>query len=104
MRSMKNDNTNHLLSLLSVSFIIILCLTYCSTSPTAVYPRIYQLLIDCIPDAIVALATVPILYWLLHKRGIVYKEDDVSTHASSKQDRFLDSIPEETIEKIASLV
>lgn len=67
---LSNDNKNYLLSFIAFLTAVILAMVYWLAPPDAQSHRLYLFLIDCIPDAFVALIAFPLLYWLFIRRGI----------------------------------
>ncbi|HXO22655.1 MAG TPA: isochorismatase family protein [Thermoanaerobaculia bacterium] len=78
----RHDNIRYLISIIAGLASIILGLVYCfwPLMPTSL--KIHELVIQCIPEAIVALVAIPIVYWLFERRGIVPPRQEQITRKS----------------------
>ena len=108
---MREDNVKYLLSIIAGLAALLLGLVYYFWPATATSHRLHALLVDCIPDAIVALIAIPIIYWLFYRRGLanmgdcplLAKQNDgtAATQPLTNGAGFMRVIPEE-ISKAAS--
>jgi hypothetical protein len=67
---MRRSRTKALLSVLATVVSAVLILVYWLAPPGEGSHRLYVFLIDCIPDAVVVLVAIPIVYWLFYRRGL----------------------------------
>ncbi len=72
---MRRDKTKDLLSIIATFVSIVLILIYWLAPAGENSHRLYKLFIDCIPDSIIVLITIPIVYWLLYTRGLTNMGD-----------------------------
>jgi nicotinamidase-related amidase len=72
---MRRDKTKDLLSIIATFVSIVLILIYWLAPAGETSHQLYKLFIDCIPDSIVVLITIPIVYWLLYTRGLTNMGD-----------------------------
>ncbi len=100
---MRDDNVRYLLAMIAILAIAVLSIVYWRLPPETDAHRLYLLFIECIPDAIVAMAVIPTVYWLFYRRGIVSMGDErhalesVSSgeEVSRKRNGFMEVIPAE---------
>ena len=72
---MRRDKTKSILSIIATLVSIVLILIYWLAPADENSHQLYKLFIDCIPDSIVVLITIPIVYWLLYTRGLTNMGD-----------------------------
>jgi len=72
---MRRDKTKAVLSTIAALTSVALILVYWLAPANADSHRLHILLIDCIPDAVVVLIAMPIVYWLLYRRGLTNMGD-----------------------------
>lgn len=67
---MRRDKTKALLSMIAIMATAGLTMIFWLFPITADSHPLHVLLIDCIPDAVVVLIAIPVVYWLLYRRGL----------------------------------
>ena len=72
---MRRDKTKSILSIIATLVSIVLVLIYWLAPADEASHPLYKLFIDCIPDSLVVLITIPIVYWLLYTRGLTNMGD-----------------------------
>lgn len=72
---MRRDKTKSILSIIATLVSIVLILIYWLAPADEASHPLYKLFIDCIPDSIIVLITIPIVYWLLYTRGLTNMGD-----------------------------
>ena len=72
---MRRDKTKSILSIIATLVSIVLILIYWLAPAGEDSHPLYKLFIDCIPDSIIVLITIPIVYWLLYTRGLTNMGD-----------------------------
>jgi nicotinamidase-related amidase len=72
---MRRDKTKSILSIIATLVSIVLILIYWLAPAGEASHPLYKLFIDCIPDSIIVLITIPIVYWLLYTRGLTNMGD-----------------------------
>jgi len=72
---MRKDRTKALLSLIATLTSAVLLLIYWLAPADADSHRLHILLIDCIPDVLVVLVAIPVVYWLFYRRGLTNMGD-----------------------------
>jgi len=80
---MRASRTKSLLSIMASVTSVVLILIYWLAPAEPGSHRLHVLLIDCIPDAVIVLVAIPIVYWLFYRRGLtnmgdcpLFSEDD----------------------------
>lgn len=90
----KDDNSKYLIAIIAFLSVVVLVCVYCwpVSSGSALPGKLHELLILCIPEAIVALMAVPVLYFLFERRGIITKgagaEDNSSDRRNDEHSRM----------------
>jgi nicotinamidase-related amidase len=74
-KRMRRDKTKAILSTIATLTSVALMLVYWLAPADDDSHRLHILLIDCIPDAVVVLIAMPIVYWLLYRRGLTNMGD-----------------------------
>lgn len=72
---MRRDRTKSILSVIATLASVVLILIYWLAPAGEASHPLYRLFIDCIPDSLVVLITIPIVYWLLYTRGLTNMGD-----------------------------
>jgi nicotinamidase-related amidase len=72
---MRRDKTKAILSTIATLTSVALILVYWLFPAHADSHRLHILLIDCIPDIVVVLIAMPVVYWLLYRRGLTNMGD-----------------------------
>jgi len=72
---MRRDKTKSRLSIIATVASIAMILIYWLAPADEKSHPLYTLFIDCIPDSLVVLITIPIVYWLLYTRGLTNMGD-----------------------------
>ena len=72
---MRASKTKALLSIIATLTSGVLALVYWLAPVDATSHRLHLLLIDCIPDAVIVLIAIPIVYWLFYRRGLTNMGD-----------------------------
>jgi len=72
---MRASRTKAVLSILATLTSGVLALVYWLAPVDATSHRLHVLLIDCIPDAVVVLIAIPVVYWLFYRRGLTNMGD-----------------------------
>lgn len=90
----RQDDIRYLTAIIAVLGSAVLASIYClwPISPTS--NRLHELAIHCIPEAVVALLAIPIVYWLFERRGIFPGQQDHGLE-SSRESAIMTVIPEE---------
>lgn len=88
MKQILNDKVDYIISLIACVATIALTLIYWLAPSSASGNRLYQLFIECIPTAVVALIAIPIVNWLFHRK-------EMQEQRSPVQDSRMQFIPEE---------
>jgi nicotinamidase/pyrazinamidase len=90
----RQDNVRYLISMVALLGAVSLGALYCSWPATSSSNKVHDLVIHCIPEAIVALLAVPIVYWFFERRGIMAGGHERRSEAISKNNAMT-VIPEE---------
>lgn len=103
---MKRDVTRYLLSLLALAAAVILGGFYCFWPLTKLeqYPRLHQLVLECIPEAVVALMATVVVYWLLERQGVLPPRHHSRLPSFSEAQATMTIIPEEVTKAETSKV
>jgi len=72
---MQHDKTKFLLSVIATVVSIAFILIYCLAPATPESHPLYKLFFDCIPDTLVVLIAIPVVYWLFYRRGLTTMGD-----------------------------
>lgn len=72
---MRRDKTKSRLSIIATVVSVVLVLIYWLAPADEKSHPLYTLFVDCIPDSLVVLITIPIVYWLLYTRGLTNMGD-----------------------------
>ena len=72
---MRSDKSKSRLSIIATVISIVLILIYWLAPADGKSHPIYKLFIDCIPDSLIVLITIPIVYWLFYTRGLTNMGD-----------------------------
>ncbi len=72
---MRRDRTKSILSIIATLVSVVLILVYWLAPADDASHPLYKLFFDCIPDSLVVLVTIPIVYWLLYTRGLTNMGD-----------------------------
>ncbi|MBN2132165.1 MAG: isochorismatase family protein [Sedimentisphaerales bacterium] len=72
---MRANRAKSLLSIIATATSGVLILIYWLAPAEPGSHRLHILLIDCIPDAVIVLIAIPIVYWLFYRRGLTNMGD-----------------------------
>ena len=72
---MQHDKTKFFLSIIATVVSVAFILIYCLAPATATSHPLYKLFFDCIPDTLVVLIAIPVVYWLFYRRGLTTMGD-----------------------------
>jgi hypothetical protein len=97
---MRQNDVKYLMAIIAFLGSVILALVYCFWPTTPESNKLHELIIHCIPEAIVALLAVPIIYWLFERRGILPESQPKDHGKGFNRSGVMAVIPEE-IEKVS---